>query len=307
VIKAQSGFFVVSADGQEIVSQIPGRLKQEWQDSALVATGDRVTISINADGTGTIESVAERKRVLSRARPSAEKRNILTDQEQIWVANPDQVIFVFSIRQPRPSLRKLDRFLIVAEMNGIPAVICINKIDLAKPGEAEQTFHIYEKIGYPVLYVSAKQGDGVEALRETLHNKLSVFVGSSGVGKTSLLNGVQSGLGRRVKEVSKATEKGLHTTRHVELVPLDEGGYIGDTPGIRSLALFDLEPGEIDGYFREIAPLVSNCQFSDCSHSHEPKCAVRAAVEDGRVSPERYESYLRLREEHEMLDEQAYD
>jgi ribosome biogenesis GTPase len=282
-------------------------LKKEWQDTDLVATGDRVTISINDDGTGTIESVAERERVLSRARPSAEKRNILTDQEQVWVANPDQVVFIFSIRQPQPTLRKLDRFLVVAEMNDLPAVICVNKVDLSEPGEAEALFNIYEKIGYPVLYVSAKRGDGIETLRECLRDKISVFAGSSGVGKTSLLNAIQPELGRKVKEVSKATEKGMHTTRHIELFPLDTGGYVADTPGIRSLALFDLEPWELDGYFREIAPLVAQCQFSDCSHRHEPKCAVRAAVKDGRVSPERYESYLRLREEHEMLDEQAYD
>jgi ribosome biogenesis GTPase len=298
---------VVSVDGRLIVSQIPGRLKKEWQDTDLVATGDRVTISINDDGTGTIESVAERERVLSRARPSAEKRNILTDQEQVWVANPDQVVFIFSIRQPQPTLRKLDRFLVVAEMNDLPAVICVNKVDLSEPGEAEALFSIYEKIGYLVLYVSAKRGDGIETLRECLRDKISVFAGSSGVGKTSLLNAIQPELGRKVKEVSKATEKGMHTTRHIELFPLDTGGYVADTPGIRSLALFDLEPWELDGYFREIAPLVAQCQFSDCSHRHEPKCAVRAAVKDGRVSPERYESYLRLREEHEMLDEQAYD
>jgi ribosome biogenesis GTPase len=298
---------VVSVDGRLIVSQIPGRLKREWQDTDLVATGDRVTVSINDDGTGTIESVAERERVLSRARPSAEKRNILTDQEQVWVANPDQVVFIFSIRQPQPTLRKLDRFLVVAEMNDLPAVICVNKVDLSEPGEAEALFNIYEKIGYPVLYVSAKRGDGIETLRECLRDKISVFAGSSGVGKTSLLNAIQPELGRKVKEVSKATEKGMHTTRHIELFPLDTGGYVADTPGIRSLALFDLEPWELDGYFREIAPLVAQCQFSDCSHRHEPKCAVRAAVKDGRVSPERYESYLRLREEHEMLDEQAYD
>lgn len=282
-------------------------MKKEWQDTDLVATGDSVTISINADGTGLIESVAERRRVLSRARPSADKRNILTDQEQVWVANPDQVIIIFSIRQPRPSLRKLDRFLVVAEMNQIPAVICINKIDLANPGEAQETLKIYEKIGYPVLYVSAKRGDGIEQLRDRLKGKISVFIGSSGVGKTSLLNAIQPELGHKVKAVSKATEKGMHTTRHVELIPLDEGGYVADTPGIRGLALFDMEEWEIDAYFREIAPLVSGCQFSDCSHRHEPKCAVRAALEDGRISPERYESYLRLREEHEMLDDRAYD
>lgn len=282
-------------------------MKREWQDTDLVATGDRVTISVNADGTGTIESVAERQRVLSRARPSADKRNILTDQEQVWVANPDQVIIIFSIRQPRPSLRKLDRFLVVAEMNQIPAVICINKIDLANPGEAQETMSVYEKIGYPVLYVSAKQGLGIEQLRDCLLGKISVFIGSSGVGKTSLLNAIQPELGHKVKAVSKATEKGMHTTRHVELIPLDEGGYVADTPGIRGLALFDLEEWEIDAYFREIAPLVATCQFSDCSHRHEPKCAVLAAVKDGRVSPERYDSYLRLREEHEMLDDRAYD
>jgi ribosome biogenesis GTPase len=307
VIKSQSGFFVVESGGQEIVAQIPGRLKKEWQDTDLVATGDWVTVSINKDGTGTIESVAERQRVLSRARPAPEKRNILTDQEQVWVANPDQVIIVFSIRQPKPSLRKLDRFLVVGEMNAIPAVICINKIDLAKPGEAKETMQIYEDIGYPVLYVSAKRGDGIEQLRECLREKISVFIGSSGVGKTSLLNAIQPDLGLRVKAVSKATEKGMHTTRHVELVPLEGGGYVADTPGIRGLALFDLEEWEIDAYFREIAPLVVDCQFSDCSHRHEPNCAVRKAVADGRVSPERYDSYLRLREEHEMLDDRAYD
>lgn len=307
VVKAQSGFFTVETmDGQRIVCQIPGRLKKEKQDTDLVAAGDRVKISINKDGSGVIESVEERKRVLSRARPAPDRRSILSDQEQVLVANPDQVVLVFSVRQPRPSLRKLDRFLVVAEMNELPAVVCVNKIDLAEPGETQGLFHIYEEIGYPVVYTSAVNGDGVDELREQLRDKISVLTGSSGVGKTSLLNAIQPGLGRHIREVSKATEKGLHTTRYVELVPLDVGGYVADTPGIRSLAVFDLEPGELDGYFREIAPLVADCQFSDCTHRHEPNCAVRAAVADGRVSPERYESYLRLREEHEILEQDAY-
>lgn len=307
VVKAQSGFFTVeTTDGRRIVCQIPGRLKKEKQGTDLVAAGDRVKISINKDGSGVIESVEERKRVLSRARPAPDRRSILSDQEQVLVANPDQVILVFSVRQPRPSLRKLDRFLVVAEMNELPAVVCVNKIDLAEPGETQGLFHIYEEIGYPVVYTSAVNGDGVDELREQLRDKISVLTGSSGVGKTSLLNAIQPGLGRHIREVSKATEKGLHTTRYVELVPLDVGGYVADTPGIRSLAVFDLEPGELDGYFREIAPLVADCQFSDCTHRHEPNCAVRAAVADGRVSPERYESYLRLREEHEILEQDAY-
>jgi ribosome biogenesis GTPase len=307
VIKAQSGFFTVrTEDGRSIISQIPGRLKKERQVTDLVAAGDKVSITINPDGSGLIESVAKRERVLSRARPAPEKRNVLTDQEQVLVANPDQVVLVFSIRRPRPSLRKLDRFLVVAEMNELPAVIGVNKIDLAEPGEAQALFRVYEEIGYPVIYTSAVQGDGIADLRTYLQNRISVLTGSSGVGKTSLLNAIQPGLGRQVKEVSKATEKGLHATRFVELVPLQIGGYVVDTPGIRSLALFDIEPGELDGYFREIEPYVADCQFSVCTHQHEPNCAVRTAVADGRISPERYDSYLRLREEHETLEQSAY-
>lgn len=293
-------------DGRMVICQIPGRLKKEWLESNLVAVGDRVTISILPDETGLIESVAERVRVLSRARPAVDKRKLVSDQEQVWVANLDQVIFVFSIRQPRPSLRKLDRFLVVAEMNEVPAVIAVNKIDLVEPGEAQAVFAPYEEIGYRVIYTSVVDSRGIPELRDCLNGKISVLTGSSGVGKTSLLNAVQPGLGRRVKEVSKATEKGLHTTRHVELIPMESGGYVADTPGIRGLALFDLEPYELDGYFREIAPLVADCQFGDCTHGNEPNCAVRAAVADGRVSPERYDSYLRLREEHDVLEQTAY-
>ncbi|UCG26502.1 MAG: ribosome small subunit-dependent GTPase A [Chloroflexota bacterium] len=307
VIKAQSGFFTVKTDdGRLVVCQIPGRLKQEKQDTDIVAAGDRVEITVNPDGTGLVDSVAERTSVISRARSVPDKRSILSDQEQVLVANPDQVVLVFSIRQPQPSLRKLDRFLVVSEMNELPAVICVNKIDLVEPGQAEATFAVYEGLGYQVLYTSVITGQGIAELRDQLRDRISVLTGSSGVGKSSLLNAVQPDLGLRVREVSQATEKGLHTTRHVELVPLEVSGYVADTPGIRSLAVFDLEPGELDGYFREIAPLVSECQFSDCTHRHEPRCAVRAAVDDGSVSAARYDSYLRLREEHEILEESAY-
>jgi ribosome biogenesis GTPase / thiamine phosphate phosphatase len=281
-------------------------LKQERKETDLVAAGDRVTFITNEDGTGVIESVAERERVLARARPAPGVRTILADQEQVLVANPDQVLFVFSIRAPAPSLRKLDRFLVEAERNELPAVICVNKIDLAPPGDAQRTFRMYEEIGYPVLYTSAKSGEGIKDLQAALHDKISVLAGSSGVGKSSLLNAIEPGLGLKVKSVSKATTKGLHTTRHVELFPLAGGGYVADTPGIRGLAHFDLEPDELDGYYREIGPLVAHCQFSDCSHRHEENCAVRAAVSEGKIAPERYESYLRLREELEALDRTAY-
>ena len=309
VIKAQSGFFTVQPDdgSEPIVSRVRGRLKQERQRSDIVAVGDRVSIALNADGSGTIQSVEERRSALSRTRTTShEQRNLQSDVEQVLVANPDQVIFVFSVANPAFSPRKLDRFLVVAEMNHLPAIICANKVDLVEPDEARQMFGIYEAIGYPVLYTSVVTGEGVDALREALRGKLSVLAGSSGVGKSSLLNAVQEGLGLRVKGVSEATGKGLHTTRHTELIPLDIGGYVADTPGIRSLALFNLEPTEVDAYYREIGPLVELCQFSDCTHTHEPNCAVLAAVADGRVSAGRYDSYLRLREEQEQLEEKRY-
>lgn len=307
VIKAISGFFTVDTGEGEIVAQLPGRLKHAWQRTTIVAVGDRVNLSINEDGTGTIEAVAERHSVLSRTRPGGhDVRRQLEDQEQVLVANPDQVVFVFSVKRPSPSLRKLDRFLVVAEMNLLPAIICVNKIDLIGLEEAQAQFLLYEKLGYQVIYTSAKEGTGVAEMKACLQGKLSVLAGSSGVGKSSLLNAIQAGLGLKVREVSQATGKGMHTTRYTELFPLAIGGYVADTPGIRGLALFDIEPGELDAYFREIAPLVAECQFSDCSHKHEPGCAVRAAVEDGRIADIRYDSYLRLREEHEILDREAY-
>jgi ribosome biogenesis GTPase / thiamine phosphate phosphatase len=306
VIKAISGFFTVVTDDSEIIAQLPGRLKQEWQRSTIVAVGDRVAVSLNEDGTGTIETVAERRSVLSRTRTSAEGRHLLSDQEQVLVANPDQVVFVFAVKRPFPSLRKLDRFLVVAEMNDLPAVICINKVDLTGIDKAREQFQLYEDIGYPVIYTSVETGLGVAELKNHLQDKLTVLAGSSGVGKSSLLNAIEPGLGLKVRQVSQATGKGLHTTRYAEIFPLAMGGFVADTPGIRGLALFDVEPSELDAYFREIAPLVAECQFSDCSHEHEPGCAVRAAVANGRITPQRYDSYLRLRAEHETLDREAY-
>lgn len=311
VVKAISGFFTAVPDPNQgldtpIVCQLPGRLKQDWQSSTIVAVGDRVTFSLIDAETGVIEAVAERKAALSRTRPSARGRSLDSDQEQVLVANPDQVVFVFAMKTPAPNTRKLDRFLVVAEQNDLPAVICVNKIDLTGIDKAKMLFDIYADIGYRVLYTSTKTGEGVAALRDLLRDRISVLAGSSGVGKSSLLNAVQPELGLKVREVSKATGKGLHTTRYAELVPLAMGGYVADTPGIRGLALYDLEPSEVDAYFREIAPLVPECRFSDCTHRHEPGCAVLAAVKRGDVSPQRYDSYLRLRDEHDRLDEDLF-
>ena len=307
IVKAQSGFFTVHTDaGKDVVCQLPGRLKKEKQQTNIAAIGDRVKISLLPDGTGVIETVQPRKTVLARARPSAHHiRDLSADREQVLVANPDQVVLVFSIRQPKPNLRKVDRMLILAERHEVPAIICVSKIDLVKNDEAEKLFAPYEQLGYQLIYTSVKTGAGLDKLRDLLAGKLTALFGSSGVGKSSLLNSLQPGLGLKVGEVSRATTKGLHTTRYSELVAF-EGGFVADTPGIRGVALYDIEATELDKYFREIAPLVVNCQFSDCTHQHEPSCAVQQAVADGTISAERYDSYLRLWQEQEALDRAVY-
>ncbi len=286
-----------------------GRLKQKRRDTDLLAAGDRVRISMARDGSGMIEEIAERERALARLAPLARGRGsrrwdrdgYLAEREQVIVANPDQAVFVFSCAEPSPSLRMLDRLLVGAEIQHVPAVVCANKIDLVKRREALSLFGVYEKIGYPVLYTSALKGKGIKKLCHQLEEKLSVLVGPSGTGKTSLLNAMQPGLGLRVRDVSQATSKGRHTTVVPQLVPLDVGGWVADTPGIRALALFDVDPEELDAYFPDIAPFVPHCRFSDCTHTVEPGCAVMQAVEKGQVSLHRYESYARLREEHQKL------
>ena len=309
LIKAQSGFFTVHTDVGDFVCRVRGRLKQKRRDTDLLAVGDRVRISLSEDGNGMIEEIAERERALARLAPLARGRGsrrwnrdgYLAEREQVIVANPDRAVFIFSCAEPAPHLRMLDRLLVGAEIQHIPAVVCANKIDLVGRQQAQAIFGVYEEVGYPVLYTSAVTGEGVDELRDILQGKILAFVGPSGVGKTSLLNVVQPGLGLRVREVSRATSKGRHTTVVPQLVPLDVGGWVADTPGIRALALFDVDPEELDAYFPDIAPLVVHCKFSDCTHTVEPGCAVIQAMKDGRVSRHRYESYVRLRNEHQKL------
>lgn len=304
VIRTQSGFFTVQTDHGVYISQLRGKLKEEYKETDLVALGDRVTIEllpVEADQvSAVIVNVAPRERVLSRVAPSSAV-GTSAEREQVIIANPEQAIFVFSAADPAPRTRMLDRFLVAAEKAEIPDIrVCVNKMDLlADRAPTLETFGVYERIGYPVLYVSARTGEGIEALREALTGKLSVFTGPSGVGKTSLLNAIEPDLGRRVSAVSNATTKGRHTTRYSELVPLAGSGYIADTPGIRAISPWDVEPDELDGYYVEIAPHVADCRFPDCTHTHEPGCAVRAAVARGEISPQRYDSYLRLRAELE--------
>jgi ribosome biogenesis GTPase len=305
VIRTQSGFFTVQTPQGFIVCQLRGKLKEEYKETDLVAIGDRVTLDVlPVEGDlagGVIVAVEERERVLSRVAPHSAV-GTSAEREHVIIANPDQAIFVFSAAHPSPHVRMLDRFLVAAEKAEIPEIrICVNKMDLVAddPASTRATFEIYELIGYPVLYVSAKTGEGLAALHDALTGKISVFTGPSGVGKTSLLNAIEPDLGRRVSAVSQVTTKGRHTTRYSELVPMAADSYIADTPGIRAISPWDVEPHELDGYYIEIAPHVAECKFPDCTHTHEPDCGVLAALARREISPERYDSYLRLRQELE--------
>ncbi len=289
VLRARAGFYDVDTDRGVLEAKSRGRLKQEIDQGELIAIGDRVRVSIGHEGPAMIEAVEPRVRSLSRRNPD---RRV---GEQVLIANPDQAVFVFSCADPDPNFRLLDRMLVVAESEQIPAIICANKLDLVKPKSARAEFGEYADIGYQVLYTSATKRKGIKELAKALKDRISVVAGPSGVGKSSLLNAVQPGLGLQTAEVSEVG-LGAHTTVLRELLPLEDGGYVADTPGLRAFQLWDIEAEELDGYFREIAPLVADCEFSDCTHTHEPGCAVLAAVEDGRVSPERFDSYLRIRE-----------
>lgn len=288
IVKAQSGFFFVETGQGLVVCQLRGKLKQGRAVGDIAALGDHVLVTALADGSGVIEEIEERERAIVRLDPRP--RGIY---QQVLLANPDQAVFVFACANPDPKLRMLDRFLVVAEKQKVPPIIIANKTDLLR--NAEELFGMYTQLGYRVIYTSVKEGRGIEELREVLRGKISAFAGPSGVGKSSLLNALQPGLGLAVNEISTAMNKGKHTTVARQLFPLEGGGYVADTPGWKSLALWDTEPEEMDAYFPELAPLVAQCQFSDCSHTHEPGCAVLAALEAGRIHRERYESYLRLR------------
>jgi len=290
IIRAQSGFFTVETGQGAVVCQLRGRLKQGRHTGDLAAVGDRVRATVLTDGSGAIEEVEERKQALVRLDPRP--RGIY---QQILLANLDQAVFVFACANPEPKLRMLDRFLVIAEKQRIPAQIVANKIDLVGLQAAQEIFGIYPPLGYPVIYASAKEDQGVEELRAILREKISALAGPSGVGKSSLLNAMQPGLGLAINEINMAANKGKHTTVARQLFPIVGGGYVADTPGWKSLALWDTEPEEMDAYFPELAPLVMDCQFNDCSHTHEPGCAVLAALKAGKIHPQRYESYLRLK------------
>lgn len=278
IIKGYSGFYYVQAGSEVWECTLRGKYRVKNQDFLV---GDRVLIRPVSDRKGVIEKVFERKNQL--VRPP--------------VANVEQVIIVMSVDSPPPDLMLLDRLLVVAEFHGLAVVIVFNKADLVAPAAMDKYRSVYEGIGYPVILSSARTLAGVDALRERLKDRISVLAGPSGVGKSSLLNAVQPGLSLKTGDVSHKTKRGRHTTRHVELLRLADGGFVADTPGFSRLNLTGMTREELAGYFPELARLQGSCRFSSCLHHTEPDCAVRGALDAGLIDSGRYHHYLYLLEE----------
>jgi ribosome biogenesis GTPase len=295
VVRAFGKFFAVQLrdEPRQLLCTVKGSLKRQRLRTDLVAVGDRVWVLDVGEGEGVIEAVEPRTRVL--ARPARHGEEV----EQVILANPDQALFLFAVREPEPHRRMLDRFLILAEAAGLPAMIGVNKIDLDQPGEdgrplSRAIFGDYEAI-YPVFYMSARTGEGIPQLWEALKGKVTVVAGPSGVGKSSLLNALDPSGQRKVGEISPATGKGRHTTTATQLYRIGPDTYVADTPGIRSLAMRGVPPEHLDRCFPEFRPYLGACFYPDCTHLHEPGCAVKEALEAGAISRERYESYAALR------------
>lgn len=316
VFRKTLGHYTVHIDGREIDCTLSSLLHKQlifptadptsvrWAVQEVreldhvdpLAIGDRVRFVDAGDGRGMITEILPRISKLSRPAPVPGQRVF----EQVIVSNADLILPVLSVANPTPKWGLLDRYLVSAEAAELPSLIVINKLDLAwKNPNLNEEIEIYRRIGYPVLLVSAVTGEGMEELKHALQGKLSVLVGKSGVGKTSLLNAIQPGLGLRVKAVSNGeVGKGRHTTTHLEMFELDFGGALMDTPGMREFGLWGIAKDELAYLFPEMAPHVGQCKFGlSCQHDREPGCVVRKAVTTGEISPYRYQSYMRMRED----------
>lgn len=297
VMRSQSGFYDVATNDGTIRAVLRGRLKKERQETGLVALGDIVNydvLEMPEGDAGKVEAVVTdiepRSSSLSRRAPGPKG----VWAQDVIVANVDQLVPVFAVRHPEPRIRMLDRFLAIAEIDEIDCVIVLNKIDLGVPDEIEKASERYRAIGYRVVLTSAEDGRGLPELLDVFADRISAVAGPSGVGKSRLLNELEPGLGLSVGAVSESVSKGRHTTRVGELHPLSQGGMVADTPGLREIGMWEVDPGELEWAFVEFRPLINTCRFYDCTHVHEPGCAVLGALERGEIAPERHDSYVRL-------------
>ena len=296
VIKNTGSWYTVRTDdGQIIESKIKGNFRLKGiRSTNPIAVGDLVTLIVNKEGTAFISSIDERRNYIVR------KSQNLSKQSHIIAANVDQAFLLVTVSHPETSTMFIDRFLASAEAYSVPVTLVFNKKDLLTDDELhlqQMMITLYDTVGYPCFAVSATTGEGVEPVRAALQEKITVLSGNSGVGKSTLINSILPDVELRTAEISDAHDTGMHTTTFSEMLPLPEGGYIIDTPGIKGFGSFDMEPEEITSYFKEIFRFSKDCRFNNCTHTHEPGCAVRRAVEDHYIAESRYQSYLSMLED----------
>lgn len=307
-----SSFGVLTSDSREIDSRIKGTFRLKGiRTTNPVAVGDHVDITVNADGSAYITAITPRRNYIIR------RASNLSKEASILAANVDQACLIVTLFHPTTSTTFIDRFLATAEAYRVPAIIVINKIDLLgsesvgseasgenPDGETpdcsgrellEAVTYLYESIGYKVVHISAKTGEGIDTLRHLLDGKITLVSGNSGVGKSTLINNLIPGLDLRTAEISDVHDTGMHTTTFSEMFPLpDSSGWLIDTPGVRGFGTIEFDPHEVGHFFPEIFKLSSGCRYGDCTHTHEPACAVLEAVADHRIAQSRYNSYLSI-------------
>ena len=298
VIKNTGSWYIVRTDeGKDVECKIKGNFRLKGiRSTNPVAVGDHVHIILNQEGTAFISEIEDRKNYIIR------RASNLSKQSHIIAANLDQCMLVVTVNYPETSTTFIDRFLASAEAYRVPVKLIFNKIDTYSPEELsylDSLIHLYTTIGYPCLKISAKTGEGIDEVRNELKERVTLFSGHSGVGKSTLINALLPGITAKTGEISSVHNKGMHTTTFSEMFPVPGDGYIIDTPGIKGFGTFDMEKEEIGHYFPEIFRTAANCRYSDCSHRNEPGCAVRTAVEEHYISESRYTSYLGMLEDKE--------
>ena len=302
VIKNTGSWYSVKTDDGKVVEcKIKGNFRLKGiRSTNPVAVGDHVEIALNQEGTAFITHIDERRNCIIR------KSQNLSKQSHIIAANVDQAFLIVTVNYPQTSTTFIDRFLASAEAYSVPVVLVFNKRDILSDDERhyqQSMVHLYETIGYECREISAATGEGVEGLHKLLKGKITLLSGNSGVGKSTLINQILPEANLRTAEISDAHNTGMHTTTFSEMLELPEGGYIIDTPGIKGFGTFDMEPEELTSYFREIFHFSKDCKFSNCTHTHEPGCAVLKALEDHYIAQSRYQSYLGMLEDK---DENKY-